>query len=318
MALPCGFHRGHVIDEMVESSVAQSSSSAVGGFWAKYGKGFVASSLAPSAAAIFTNPIEVCKVKQQIDPRPGGLPATFHAVWSSHGLAGLQSGLQMSIVREGSKSFFRIGLYAPILNQLHEPSRGSAPMYVRMAAGMASGAIAALVCNPIELVKTRQQAGGAGASTFQYAGPFDGLRQLHASEGLLGMWRGTGVSMLRSAAVTGPHLTTYSGVKEHFVQQQWLADAPPLHMLASLLGALAGIVCNQPLDVVRNRLYSQPLDANGAGTLYRGAADCALQLARVEGLRGLYRGFWSHYMRVGPHYVLTFTFLEQIKKALSA
>ena len=87
---------------------------------------------------------------------------------------------------------------------------------------------------------------------------------------------------------------------------------------AALAGALAGIMCNQPLDVVRNRLYSQPLGANGEGTLYSGAVDCARKLAQAEGLLGFYRGFWSHYIRVGPHYVLTFTFLEQIKALLSS
>jgi len=132
------------------------------------------------------------------------------------------------------------------------------------------------------------------------------------------MWRGTGVSMLRSAMVTGPHLTTYTSVKEACIERGWLQDAPPLHMLASLAGGFAGILCNQPLDVVRNRLYSQPLGPDGKGTLYGGALDCAGQLARAEGVRGFYRGFWSHYIRVGPHYVLTFTFLEQIKKALGA
>ena len=50
--------------------------------------------------------------------------------------------------------------------------------------------------------------------------------------------------------------------------------------------------------------------------LYSGAFDCAQQLARSEGARGFYRGFWSHYMRVGPHYVFTFVFLEQIKRLL--
>ena len=85
-----------------------------------------------------------------------------------------------------------------------------------------------------------------------------------------------------------------------------------------VLGAFAGVCCNQPLDVVRNRLYNQPIGADGQGTLYAGAIDCAKQLLRNEGPLGLYRGFSSHYLRVGPHYVLTFTFLEQIKKALGA
>jgi len=85
-----------------------------------------------------------------------------------------------------------------------------------------------------------------------------------------------------------------------------------------VLGAFAGVCCNQPLDVVRNRLYNQPIGPDGQGTLYAGAVDCAKQLLRSEGPLGLYRGFSSHYLRVGPHYVLTFTFLEQIKKALGA
>ena len=65
--------------------------------------------------------------------------------------------------------------------------------------------------------------------------------------------------MVRSAMVTGPHLTTYSTVKEMFIHRKWLEDAPPLHMAASLAGAFAGISCNHPLDLVRNRLYVHPI-----------------------------------------------------------
>jgi len=284
----------------------------------KYAAGFAASSLAPAISAVFTNPVEVAKVKQQRDPRPGGVVTTLRRIWSQHGLMGVQSGLQMAVVREASKSFFRIGLFVPILNVIHDPKHGSPALYQRMLAGMSSGAIAALVCNPIELVKTRQQAAGAGISSFKYKGPIDGIRQLVQTEGMAGLWRGTPVSMLRSAMVTGPHLTTYTAVKDLCIARGWLQDAPPLHMLASLAGGFTGICCNQPLDVVRNRLYSQPLGADGKGTLYSGALDCAKQLAGAEGVRGFYRGFLSHYIRVGPHYVLTFTFLEQIKKALGA
>ena len=278
-----------------------------------------ASSIAPAGAAVFTNPIEVCKVRQQLDQPPRSLLATMQTVYAADGLGGLQAGLRISLFREASKTGFRIGLFDPILRLYHDPSRGSAPMHKRMLAGMSSGAIAALICNPIELVKTRQQAAAGGASTHAYAGPLDGLNKLLAAEGWIGLWRGTGVSMLRSAAVTGPHLTTYTGIKEVCVDQGLMRDGPPLHMLSSLCGALTGIMCNQPMDVVRNRLYSQPVDPQtGRGSLYSGAADCVRQLVQAEGVLGLYRGFTSHYLRVGPHYVITFVFLEQLKKLFGA
>jgi solute carrier family 25 protein 34/35 len=234
-------------------------------------------------------------------------------IYLTDGSLGLQAGLRMAVVREASKAFFRIGLFDPLLGQLHDPARGSAPLYKRMLAGMTSGAIAALVCNPIELVKTRQQAGHGGD---KFSGPIDGLRKLHASEGVVGMWRGTGVSMIRSAAVTGPHLTTYTGVKDLFVRKGWLNDAPPLHILASLAGGLTGILCNHPIDLIRNRLYDQPVAADGRGLHYTGAVDCARKLVRAEGAAALYRGFMAHYIRVGPHYVITFTILEQLKRIL--
>lgn len=284
----------------------------------KYVAGFVASSVAPATSALFTNPIEVIKVRQQIDNRPGGIRATARHVYRTAGVRGLQAGLQMAVLREASKSFFRIGAFRPILNQLHTGD-GPPPLYKRMLAGMTSGATAALVCNPIELVKTRQQ-GSAGnfQGRYTYKGPLDGFRQLHKAEGIKGMWRGTGISMVRSASVTGPHLTTYTGVKDLFVEKGWLKDAPPLHILASLTGGMAGILCNHPFDLVRNRLYNQPLGADGRGTIYSGVADCISQVARTEGMAVFYRGFWAHYMRVGPHYIITFTLLEQLKLALGA
>ena len=40
-------------------------------------------------------------------------------------------------------------------------------------------------------------------------------------------------------------------------------------------------------------------------------------MLKAEGLSGLYRGFFAHYLRVGPHYVITFALLEKIKGALT-
>tara|TARA_B110001452_G_scaffold266847_1_gene274822 strand:- start:1288 stop:2217 length:930 start_codon:yes stop_codon:yes gene_type:complete len=256
-----------------------------------YAIGFAVSSTAPALAALATNPMEVVKVRQQagsLDSASRGMAGSLAHIFRMSGLSGVQAGLEMAMFREASKAFFRIGCFQPFLDRIHDPATGPAHPAKRMAAGMCSGAIAALVCNPIELVKTRQQ----GEQKFGYRGPIDGLRQLRASEGFWGMWRGTGVSMARSAAVTGPHLTTYSMVKERVLAGGWLSDTTPLHILASLAGGFAGIACNHPFDTIRNRLYNQP-------ELYASAMDCARKTVVEDGVAGLYRGFWAHYMRVG-------------------
>ena len=72
------------------------------------------------------------------------------------------------------------------------------------------------------------------------------------------------------------------------------------------------MACN-PADVLRTRIYNQPVDAKGNPVLYKNGADAFLKIFRTEGVFALYKGAWSHYMRLGPHLVLVFFFLEKYK-----
>lgn len=71
------------------------------------------------------------------------------------GMKGLQKGLIPAILREGSKNFFRIGMFDPIMMVLHDPKKGRAPAWKRVVAGSLCGVMGAASCNPFELVKTR-------------------------------------------------------------------------------------------------------------------------------------------------------------------
>ena len=66
------------------------------------------------------------------------------------------------------------------------------------------------------------------------------------------------------------------------------------------LGAgVAVVLANNPIDVVRTRLYSQRIDVPA----YGGPVDCALQILRVEGAPAFYKGVLAQFLRTGPHTV---------------
>ena len=71
-----------------------------------------------------------------------------------------------------------------------------------------------------------------------------------------------------------------------------------------------------PTDVLRTRLYSQPLDASGRPTLYAGPLDCTRRLLATEGVMGLYKGAMANFYRMGPHWVLSVTLVGWMKRAL--
>ena len=64
------------------------------------------------------------------------------------GLRGLQRGLATAVVREALLNFFRVGMFEPVLRAYH-PEGGRAPLWKKIAAGITTGATAALVANPL-------------------------------------------------------------------------------------------------------------------------------------------------------------------------
>ena len=130
--------------------------------------------------------------------------------------------------------------------------------------------------------------------------------------GLKRLWKGSHVSALRSALATGSNLPAYTLVKDHLVNTQGLRDGTVVHMTSAMLAAFATCVCNNPVDVLRSRLYNVRPDR----VLYTSAWEAFVKIWRVEGTSAFYKGFWSHYIRAGPHYVLTFAFLEKIRELM--
>jgi len=62
-------------------------------------------------------------------------------------------------------------------------------------------------------------------------------------------------------------------------------------------------------------MYNQKVNpVTRKGEMYNSLFDCALKTVRAEGPFSLYKGFIPHYLRLGPHTILTFIFWEQFKQ----
>ena len=274
-----------------------------------------------AVAATATNPIDVAKVRLQMQGEgtraAGNLRGVSHAlaaIASREGLSGLYRGLSASLVRELSYSGLRMGLYEPTKQQIcarlgsgHEQS-----LAVKVIAGAITGCIGSALANPFDLAKVRAQAsagGGAGASLGA------ALREIcREGGGVHSLWRGTAPTVQRATLLTASQVPTYDHVKHSLLERGVVGEGYVCHFISAMLAGVVAALVTSPVDLVKSRIMAQPIDAaTGRGALYSSAIDCAAKVARAEGPLALYKGFNSQWLRIGPHTTISLMAFEQMR-----
>ena len=194
----------------------------------------------------------------------------------------------------------------------------------KVAAGAASGAFAAFLLNPTELIKTRFMARGPELRNSAWACAAGIARE----RGVAGLWRGAGMSTARSAILTASQCAAYDGAKS-FVRGTRRSLGPEnseksddlfTHLCASMLTGLVTTTVTNPVDMIKTQLYVSSPGPNStklSASRVRapgGAAEAARDVLRREGPRGFMRGWTANYLRLGPQTVITFVALEQLRK----
>ncbi|PIA19208.1 mitochondrial carrier [Coemansia reversa NRRL 1564] len=298
-----------------------------------------AGSLASCGAVTFTNPFEVVKTRLQLQGELAkttpNMVRTYHnvaqAFWvigKNEGLRGLQKGLGPGYMYQIMLNGTRLGFYEPVKNMFYRMFTGqpsstqNSIMPLNVAAGGLCGVAGAALGSPFFLVKTRiQSASSFAAVGFQhnYKGAVDGLRRIWREGGLRGLYRGMDAAMMRAGAGSSVQLATYdhfkSYISRNLAHHGLTNNSAYTHFLASMgTGFFVCLVMN-PFDVVSTRMYNQKAASGGGhgGALYKNPLQCFYKTVTTEGFFSLYKGFLAHYLRLGPHTILMFVFVEQIK-----
>jgi solute carrier family 25 oxoglutarate transporter 11 len=295
---------------------------------------FVFGGLAGMGATLIVQPFDVVKTRMQLSQAIQGVRApgpfqVLRGIVATEGATKLYAGLSAGLFRQVTYTTTRLGVYGVLLEeltrlrraQLSKTSTGEStrqrdetlPFSWKAAAGLAAGAIGALVGTPAEVALIRMMADGRlpVERRRNYHSVFDALLRIVREEGVLTLWRGALPTVGRAALLNMAQLGTYSQAKEMILGTGLVGDHLGTHILASTVSGFAATCVSLPLDNAKTKLQQMQ------SREYKGMLEALIKTSRNEGIPALWRGFLPYFLRLTPHTIGAFVLLEQLKRVYS-
>ncbi|KAG7368298.1 mitochondrial carrier protein [Nitzschia inconspicua] len=286
------------------------------------------------------NAFETTKVKLQLqDPvRPAYSANTSWGVMQQivreegfvRGL--LTPGLSASLTRSCIYGGYRVGLYSTIRDELRflqnnnnkssrdqqrpssNPKALTNVIVMRIASGMITGGIGAMLTCPLDVVRTRMQAdaglvnkngiyvtGLRRGQAVRYNSMFSTLVSILKEEGLAkGIYRGATVTVARASLLNGAQLASYDTLKKISGRQ----EGPILHLTCALASGVIAQTVVMPIDTIKSSMMM----GNNWGNV--------LKVLRTNGPIWLYRGYLPACAGQGLIMVLQMPLIEQFRRFL--
>ncbi|CAM6051715.1 unnamed protein product [Sphagnum compactum] len=286
-------------------------------FWPEFlastsGSEFVAGGSGGMAGVMAGHPLDTIRIRLQ-QPRlpsssaPASAIALIRHIVATEGPTALFKGMASPLATIAFQNAVSFQTYALLSRALADPSeqaqaqRQQPLSYERVAlAGIGAGTIQTLILSPVDLIKIRLQLQTArrsvtGASSL---GPLTLARDIFRKEGIRGLYRGWGITVLRDAPSHGVYFGSYEFIREK-LHPGCRSNGQETLLTMLTAGGLAGSLswlCCYPLDVVKSRLQAQG-GVGGSGTRYKGIIDCFQISVRQEGFQVLFRGLGTSLAR---------------------
>lgn len=175
---------------------------------------FAAGTMSSMAQAMITNPLEVMKIRLQLQGKDEPDPALrkgYFEIGRELGTEGLYKGLLLTLARDiPSVGFFWLGYEG--MKRYFGADGADLTTVQYLISGLVSGAPAAFIATPMDVVKTRWQAKGGDV---KYSSPADCVRSIMREEGWQTLWSGALSRVLRISPQLGVTLAIYEILEPH-------------------------------------------------------------------------------------------------------
>lgn len=199
-----------------------------------------------------------------------------------------------------------------------------------MIAGAGGGLVASVATCPLDVIKTKLQAQRLIQGQEGYKGVVGTVKFVLQNDGLRGMYRGLGPTILGYLPTWAIYFAVYDGIKSYFGEpplgaksqhsniypaaqpkgyQPLMREHPwSLHILSAMTAGAASTICTNPLWVIKTRFMTQPpLEKR-----YKHTLDAALTIYRSEGINAFYRGLFPSLLGI-THVAVQFPLYEELK-----
>eukprot|EP00126_Sphaerothecum_destruens_P002290 Sdes_comp15729_c0_seq2m4767 len=188
-------------------------------------------------------------------------------------------------------------------------------VFVHLSSAIGAGLCSAVATNPLWVLKVRLMTQNFN-SEIQYKNTFDCFQKIVKYEGVFGLYKGLGSSMLGVIHV-GIQFPLYERLKLLTITKKNILEeeltATELMFLASISKAVASIAW-YPHEVIRTRLQNQVV----IPPKYLGIIHAFQTIFREEGPKAFYSGMSANLIRSVPAGAITFTVYEILSRNLSA
>lgn len=276
-------------------------------------KPFVNGGASGMLATCVIQPIDMIKVRIQLGQ--GSAVQVTKNMLANEGIGTFYKGLSAGLLRQATYTTARLGSFKILTNKAVAANDGKPlPLYQKALCGLTAGAIGASVGSPADLALIRMQADATlpAAQRRHYKNAFHALYRIVADEGVLSLWKGAGPTVVRAMALNMGMLASYDQSVEFFRDSCGLGEASTIVGASAVSGFFAS-ACSLPFDYVKTQIQKMQPDATGKYP-YTGSLDCAMKTLKAGGPLKFYTGFPVYCVRIAPHVMMTWIFLNQIQK----